>query len=169
MKRQICILVLLLLLPALLTGCFLGLGGDKTATITRSSDSLSIDLPSDMVKITDSSAEPYEMAYANKNTAFLLLVEKKADVAAVADAATAEEYCELLIDLYGYDAAVKQSKNGNPCFYYEATIDGVVYGYYSIGMVSDDAFMMLQFGCATEEYAKLLPDFEAYEASVTLK
>ena len=161
MKTITKVLALTLAAMLLLCGC-----AAKPESFTA--NGMSIVLTDDFEK---SAQEGFEVVYASKNAAVLVLTEA---YGTGLDAAllSAKDYAELFMAVSGKgDVEVKTDKTdaGADMAYctYTSVVDGASYTYLATVHKNATAFWVIQFSAPTADYEKQAADFTAYAKSVT--
>lgn len=83
---------------------------------------------------------------------------------------TMTEYAELVMQVNGLDSVITVStQNTYASFSYEKEVSGKEFSYYATCHKSEEAYWLIQFGCTSDNYEKLLPDFEKWASSVVFE
>ena len=130
-------------------------GGEATDLMDFYVEEMKISLPEDF---EESEAGGYTAVFANEDTAVLVIREDKADLEDYVK--DMEEYVQLVLSA-NESRGVKDVvyETGRPTFEYDYTASNATYRYYTVVYESDEAFWLVQFACAKDNYDAYKPSF----------
>ena len=138
-----------------------GSGADKTFTV----DNLQITLTDEFMKTP---VDGYTAALGSEDVAVFFIKEEFSLAEGFGDY-TLEQYGELVVKNNGLTADALKSENGLKYFEYEAQNPDSKVNYCYVGFMykANDAFWIVQFAVAEEEYEAYRSDFGKWAGTVT--